>query len=465
MAHSTTTHHLFGRVVFGLLILSLVLFIGQSRAAYGDQHQSGPQYHEDQLVVKLAPGIDIEQINADYGTETIAALLNSSAIYLLQLPEGASAGTFVQEAGSDERLLYAELNYVGLAPEAQGVDIYGWPEGEADSPDDGGSTESDEEITLRELYDWEWGGYDDSRYYLQPAVNRVNLSQAHAINQGSGVVVAVLDTGVDLTHPLLAPHLTAARYDFIDDNDHPQDEGDGQDNNGNGQIDELVGHGTHVAGIIHLVAPQAQIMPLRVLNSDGQGSVFLVAEAILFAAKHGADVINLSMGTVHDSALLQEVIDEVTAQGVVVVGAAGNLNADIPQYPAAASCSLAVTALNPGLVKARFASYGEWVSVIGPGERIYSAYPGGGFAWWSGTSMATPFVAGQVALIRSMAPELTAEEIGQLIGGSAQPIDTSNPDYQGLLGAGLIDVAASLTYLDQGEWPANTPELLYNCGG
>jgi subtilisin family serine protease len=165
---------------------------------------------------------------------------------------------------ADTRILYAEPNRPTDAPEAIGRETF---------------------VLGRE---------DDGPYTGQYAPEMLGLPAAHALSQGAGMVVAVIDTGVQLQHPVLAPHLTAARIDFVDGDDEPEDEFSNGDNYG-------AGHGTHVAGIIHLVAPQAQIMPIRVLDTDGRGYSATVAEAILFALENGANVINLSLGMPYES--------------------------------------------------------------------------------------------------------------------------------------------------------------------
>jgi subtilisin family serine protease len=440
--------------LFCLMVVVFMVAVGRSRAVSSNVNSHPFQFISDQIVVKLATAVTIDEVNAVYGTTTLRTLLNSAGIHLLQLPPDANADALLAAMTADNRLLYAEMNYIGMAPEAHGAEIYGWPDNDADAGD----------TNLRTLYEWEMAAYTDGRYLHQPAVQRVNLAPAHHITQGAGVIVAVLDTGVDLSHPLLASRLTAARYDFVDDDPWPFDEFNGLDDDGDGNIDEVAGHGTHIAGIIRLVAPQAQIMPLRVLNSDGQGNIFVVAEAILFAAEHGAQVINLSLGTIHQSAFLTDVLSQVEARGVVVVSAAGNMNMNLLQFPAATACSLAVTSLGPGPIKSRFASYGSWVDVAAPGYRIYSAYPNNSYAWWSGTSMATPFVSGQVALLRSVNPALTVEDIGRLIGSTATSVDQQNQNYAGLLGAGQINIGDSVLSLTSGQWANSTPDLLAGCG-
>jgi thermitase len=436
-------------------VVSLVLLWGAQPTTSAHDHSGLIIYESDQVVVKLAAGADIDAVNNDYGVATLRPLLNSGGIYLLQTSSGQDAAEVAQLMVGDDRLLYAEPNYIGSAPEAYGIDVFGWPDG--DPMDDG-------DAMIRVYHDF---SVDESpepaRYTNQPVTATQRLAQAHGYSRGAGVVVAVLDTGVDLTHPLLASRITAVQYDFIDDDPIAQDEFTGLDENGEPLNGPVAGHGTHVAGIIRLVAPDAQIMPLRVLDANGQGNIFVVAEAMLFAANHGADVINLSLGTVYQSAFMVDVLDQLAAQNVVVVGAAGNLNMNVAQYPAASHCALAVTAVGLGPVKTRYASYGPWVNLAAPGERIYSSFPGGGYAWWSGTSMAAPFVSGQVALLRSANPDLTQSQIGQIIGATVKPIDAQNHNYNGQLGLGRIDIGGSLAYLSTGQWQTAPSILLNNC--
>ncbi|HMQ56030.1 MAG TPA: S8 family serine peptidase, partial [Anaerolineae bacterium] len=239
-----------------------------------------------------------------------------------------------------------------------------------------------------------------------------------------------------LDHPALADRLVAG-FDYLDDDATPDDTGDG----------EVRGHGTHVAGIIKLVAPEAKLMPVRVLDSYGYGNVFVIADAILWAAENGAGVINLSLGTARESELMSDIIAEVIGSyGTVIVAAAGNLSSSDPQYPAALDEDiLAVGAGDQNKNRAEFSNYGDWLDVAAPGDKIYSTFPTSGYATWSGTSMSTPFVAGQAALLKSVAGSDPAGII-RLITATAESIDDD-------LGSGLINPVASLelaTGIDSG---------------
>ena len=414
------------------LILATFLAASPSRSPV---RAVAPDYEPGQIVVKLAPlpGNDLLGINQTYGTTTLVALPDHSDIFLLQAPVGADLELLVQVMASDVRLLYAELNYIN------------------ESPEDGGTNRT---------YGW---GNDSTPMQNQDSTRAIHIEAAHDLSRGEGTLVAVLDTGVQPDHPMLANSIEVLGYDFVDNDLAPDEEANGLDDDGDGLVDELYGHGTHVAGIVYLVAPDARILPLRVLNSDGRGNNFRTASAIVYATGHGVDAINLSLGTPHPSALLREVVGEAAQLGVVVVAAAGNLATDAKQYPAADDCAIAVTSVNARDKKSSFANYGNWIGVAAPGESIYSTFPVDGYAWWSGTSMATPFVAGQAALLRGANSQLTLDEVGLLIGGTTDSLDRRNPLYRGRLGEGRIDLLASLETLVTNAWPAPEHNVFASC--
>ena len=194
-------------------------------------------------------------------------------------------------------------------------------------------------------------------------------------------------------------------------------------------------------------------MPLRVLDTKGYGDAFTIAQAVSYAERNGADVINLSLGTPSRQGgtqknVLQRVIRDATKNGVLVAAAAGNSNSPEEYYPAAADRTMkgfvAVTSVSMYGRKSDFANYGKWVGVAAPGEAIRSAFPGGKYAYWSGTSMATPFVSGQAALVHAVHGSLDPADVEGKIRSSARSLVATDLVYGAMLGAGHADVDCSL---------------------
>lgn len=423
---------LFWLVSLAILIGTLSTIESLSGSAGSASTTSNDDPETTEIVVKLDPLSDatIAAINEAYGTTTLEELLGSRGIYRLRAPAGENAHDVAQEMTRDVRLLYAEPNFQSEAPEGNPSHIN------------------------------EWGAPEPLPVSNDYATAMLGLNQAHSLNRGAGIKVAVLDTGIQLGHPVLVNHMTSARYDFVEDDEMPADEGNGLDDDGDGLVDEALGHGTHVAGIIQRVAPDAQIMPLRVLDADGRGNIFVVAEAMLYAVQHGAQVLNLSLGTTQESELMKDILEELAQNhDVVTVAAAGNLNSLLEQFPASEDEVLAVTSLNHADKKSDFANYGDWIDVAAPGETIVSTFPIDHYAVWSGTSMAVPFVAGQAALMRSAVPTMTVPYVVAHIRDSAQSIDALNPGFEGLLGAGRIDIGGSLLALCNTDGSCSVPDL------
>ena len=411
------------RAVTGALILALCLLM-LSGAASRAQADCGPGvFVPQQVIVKLDPtvGATLQKINATYGTTTLETFPGSTNIYLLRLPTGSGVTEIVKQMAKDLRLLYAEPNFFSQAPE-------------------GGARHS------------AWGTSDVAPTSEEYAIKALGLESAHDISRGEGTKVAVLDTGAQLDHPALIDNFEdAGRYDFVEGDKNPSDRPLGRDTDCDGANDEMVGHGTHVAGIVDITAPAAKIMPLRVLDTEGYGNVFTLAKAVYFAQHNRANVINLSVGSPSRSKVLQEVIKNATANGVLVAAAAGNSNSLVAEYPAAgngvaasADGLVAVTSVNMYDQKSAFANYGPWVDIAAPGESIRSAFPVSKYAYWSGTSMATPFVSGQGALIHAVYGKLDPAGVEKRIRCSAKSLLATDPVYAAMMGAGRDDVGASL---------------------
>jgi len=241
----------------------------------------------------------------------------------------------------------------------------------------------------------------------QAAVSEIDLAPALAQSQGAGIVIAIMDTGVDPCHPALAGHLLAGGMDVIDGDMEPWETRDGIDEDGDGLIDEAAGHGSFVASLIALAAPAAKILPYRVLDDDGGGTAYGLALALADAIDRGAQVINLSLTYDTRSSVVDLLLERAAARGIVVVASAGNDPAAPLPFPATDSHVLAVTALaSGGAALASFANRSAGVPLAAPGEQVYGALDAGLYGTSSGSSMAAPFAAAGAALILATNPQL-----------------------------------------------------------
>jgi hypothetical protein len=281
------------------------------------------------------------------------------------------------------------------------------------------------------------------------------------------VVVAVIDTGVDRNHAALAARL------YVDPSDG---ENNGVDDDADGLVDDargwdfvdndnnphegfadpqttVAGHGTFISGLILLVAPEAQIMPVRAFNPEGVSDAFTVAASIKYATDHGANVINLSLGSPENSSVLHDAIVYARQRGAVVIAAAGNNNENIdssPQFPASWPAeAMGVAAVDLTGKKAVFSNFGANVAVSAPGVGLISTFPGGAngdYALWSGTSFAAPLASGEAALILSTVPR--HPDTRGTIEATAVSIDGVNPGFSGRLGRGRINPLGALQSLE-----------------
>ncbi len=267
------------------------------------------------------------------------------------------------------------------------------------------------------------------RYSQQKAVSLIGLEGAHAVSTGRGSVVAVLDSGVEPCHPFLRGHLVAGGLDLVDGDLEPWERRDGIDQDGDGDLDEAAGHGTFVASIVALVAPQARILPYRVLDDDGGGTAYNVALALVDAIDRNVDVINLSLTYRRRSTVVDLLLEEAASRGIVVVAAAGNDSSGTLPFPAVDSHVLAVGALSTDATAlADFSNRGPGEIVAAPGKDVYGALDGGAYGTSSGTSMAAPFVAGGAAMIKSLDPEVSAALVRGLLATSGfELVNDSGP--------------------------------------
>jgi subtilisin family serine protease len=297
----------------------------------------------------------------------------------------------------------------------------------------------------------------DPRRGEQWGLDLVEADAAHAVSQGAGAVVAIVDSGVQADHPDLAGRVGAG-YDFVDGDATPQD-GDGHGTHVLGIVGAATGNGIGVAS----VAPLATLMPVRVLGDDGSGTTANVARGIDYAREHGADVINLSLGA--DVPLLgssggefDAAVRRALAAGIVVAAAAGNSGLPVCDQPAASDGLLCVGAVDRRRQRSFFSSFGRGLGLVAPGgsgasvtgpevgEDVLSTYRGSRYVELAGTSQAAPHVSGVAALLvaRGVRGQAAASRILSTATDLGAP--GQDPEY----GAGLVDARAAVAGLGGG---------------
>lgn len=271
-------------------------------------------------------------------------------------------------------------------------------------------------------------------YAAQPTAQIIRLSDAqNGFNISGSGIVAVIDTGVDTSHPVLKAVLVTG-YDFTRNQpgasewlDVPQLQRSSDDQGPvivqqssaaildqssaailDGGPYSAFGHGTMTTGLVHLVAPNAKILPLKAFTSNGTGYLSNIVAALYYAVQHHANVVNMSFDVSTPSAALSQAVSYANQSGIILVAAAGNENTSAPVYPAALNSNvMGVASTTDWDARSSFSNYGNTdVWIAAPGEYVISTFPGGTYASASGTSFSSPLVAGAAALLLNAKPSL-----------------------------------------------------------
>lgn len=270
---------------------------------------------------------------------------------------------------------------------------------------------------------------------------------------GSGVIVAVLDTGIDTDHPDLEANIIEG-WNFVDNNNN---------------VTDLDGHGSMVSGIVAAVAnnaigivgvsPNVSIMPLKVLTSSG-GSWIDLDRAIIWAAQNGADLIVMSLGGKYSrlSAVTEAAIDYACQEGCILIASAGNDNSSEPFYPAAYEEVIAVSAIDQNDTKASFSNFGSYIDFCAPGVDILTTWMDGSYVYGSGTSFAVSFVVGVIALMLSKYPHLSTEDVIKTLRVQAE--DLGEEGWDSYYGWGLVNAYSAVSQTPVPEFPTIFPLIL-----
>ena len=470
------------------LIQIHTLFLTLATVALADppaNHYNRSNARGNQVILRAAPA-DVSLIADQYGLAVVGeTAADDGHMALVEGPATMTAQQIEDLIAGDPRIESHEAVWLAALPNA-----------EAYMPD---TSTVEADVSRPGAIETpcldQWSGYVE-----QAAASLIRIPEAHDHGCGAGVTVAVLDTGIDPDHPAFAGALTPG-YDFLTEKAGLPSEWDYLGGSlvpiletvldgslvpilegslvpileqsaqivvlGQGELLMLdasiapvldadaiaalegvalppyFGHGTMVAGLVRLTAPQARIMPLRVFDSVGSAHVFDIIRAIYYAVDHGADVINMSFSVSEPSIELRRAVQYARSQGVVCVASAGNGGEQTQVFPAAwpSSVGVAATDLEDGL--SEFSNYGSaLVELAAPGSGVISTYPGGAYGAGWGTSFSAPLVAGAAALIRHLHPGGDIAAFQGLVHDLAQG-SVEIQELAGDIGSGRLDVLAT----------------------
>jgi thermitase len=420
--------------LYGVVVLALLL---SAQPAWGlAPGKPEPPSVEDEILVKFKAGANASAAAlAGYGAAALPAPeLAKIGVQLLKVPRGKVLDTLAA-LQPNPQIEFSEPNYLVEAAETVTPTI----------PDD-------------PYWGSQWGPPD------------IQAPLAWSVTTGTAsVTIAVIDTGVDLTHPDLAPNIWTNAGELGRDAFDNDKRTNGEDDDQDGYVDDWhgwnfvagtnnpqddQGHGTHVSGITAAVGNNglgvagmawgARIMALKILNSSGNGSTSDLASAMIFATDHGAQIINLSLGDTVPDPVMEDAVNYAYLRGVIVMAAAGNAGVGSILYPAAYPNAIAVASVDAGNSRSYFSNYGPQMDLAAPGSSIYSTCLGGIYCYKSGTSMATPYVSGVAALLASQPTFNTPGKIRSALEQTALDLGPAGWDPQ--FGFGLVQAYAALNF-------------------
>ena len=436
-----------------VVALALISVIAVTAAPLAQRATQGRAFVTGEIIVKFRPGLAASEKASAHRVArgTSLAEIQRTGLQRIRVPAGEEAATIARYR-RNPNVLYAEPNFVRTipAPLAQGAASAVVP----------GDYYFNEQWALNNTGQQFLCLIPGLCFYAGTPGADIDAPEAWEISTGSSdVTVAVIDSGIDYTHPDLAANY-AGGVDFMSPDGDPMDDH---------------GHGTHVAGIIAAalnnltgtpgraegvagVAPHARIRAYKVCRADGTCDDFAIQQAIARAITDGAKVINMSLGETAYSQSLDEAVQDAWNAGLVIVAGAGNDGTTERFYPAALDNVISVAAFDEDHLRASFSNYGSWVDISAPGNVILSTYPSttcaastvpgdsGCYTWLTGTSMATPFVSGAAALLWSR-PDITSNsEVLNILLNSADGQGVGGPRLDSWTIHGGLNLRSALMY-------------------
>ena len=436
-----------------VVALALISVIALPAAPLAQRSTQGRAFVTGEIIVKFRPGLAASEKASAHRVAGGTSLgeIQRTGLQRIRVAAGEEAATIARYR-RNPNVLYAEPNFVRTipAPLAQGA--------------------ASEVVPGDYYFNEQWALNNTGQQFLclipgfcfyagTPGAD-IDAPEAWEISTGSAdVTVAVIDSGIDYTHPDLAANY-AGGVDFASPDGDPMDDH---------------GHGTHVAGIIAAalnnltgtpgmaegvagVAPHARIRAYKVCRADGTCDDFAIQQAIARAITDGARVINMSLGDTAYSQSLDEAVQDAWNAGLVIVAGAGNDGTTERFYPAALDNVISVAAFDEDHRRTSFSNYGSWVDISAPGNVILSTYPSttcaastvpgdsGCYTWLTGTSMATPFVSGGAALLWSRPDVTNNSEVLNILLNSADGQGVGGPRLDSWTIHGGLNLRSALTY-------------------
>jgi hypothetical protein len=436
------------RLIWALILLSVVCIVSRSQTT------------TTEYIVVLKPGASISNVNSASNATSVRQISGTS-VYLIALAGDDKNGNTLKKFQQDKSVDSAEYNVRIKLNSTQPAALDPSLVQQMASLLDG--------YTLTNFY----GTTVLQSYASQAALGITHVNDVRNISTGAGTHIAYIDTGADFYHPAIAPWLDPGA-DVLFNTSASELDGLSQqmaslldqqmasllDQRFSFMLDQAMaslldggnnladfppdfGHGTLVAGILHVVAPGARIVPIKAFDAYGNTTAYSIVQAVYLARDMGVDVLNMSFSTTQYSTTLRKALIDAHAAGVAIVASAGNDATNKAYYPAAYPNVIGVAATDFNDKLASFSNYGQAVSVAAPGAFVVSTVPGGRYAAAWGTSFSAPVVSGELALLASARGH--GNSGSSIAVNTSDSIDSVNPGFAGQLGTGRINAQRALT--------------------
>lgn len=431
---------------------------------------SVPAVAANRFILRPTSGGNVNEVAGRHGLTVVGALDSSSTVYSVLASDILTPASVIDDCSGDAGITHIEQDQATVLPERHASALLNQS-----------TTAILDQLHSHTLTTW-FGQQVPQFYSTQPAASLIHLTNAQNdfAASGQGTVVAIIDTGIDPNHPLLSGSVIAG-YDFTRNvAGIPNELADVSpaiagvltqsttaildqrnlailnqsttaildqsttailDQSTTAILDHLpeaFGHGTMVAGVIHLAAPKAELMPLKAFAANGTGQLSDILRAIYFAIDHGASVINMSFSLDSSSDELVKVIGLAQNKNVITVASTGNTGLGTVNFPAALQKVIGVASVDNNGNRSAFSSFGTGTWIAAPGEEVITSYPGGHYAAASGTSFSAPLITGGAALVKQFMPTANYSNVSAGLACNRHP----SAD----MGYGVADLAQTLQW-------------------